>query len=234
LHLVGILFPYIIDDAGQNHIKFVTDNIKDFYSKLEQTYIQRCKGIQFKELICKQDFPLFSSHSSKDCEVQTLQRIQLISQSCTQMIVDFKEILWINLRENTWIYVAPVPEHITVLSIGQKPTDTEITGSGVLTFLSVSTGYGTIFIIRSLPILFVNNTDKSINQPFYLTRDCCEMTVDVLLLGEIQLETKKKASRPKMGICSSQTTNLKMFRNLLMNRNGRLGMQQERICQCYL
>jgi hypothetical protein len=113
--------------------------------------------------------------------------------------VDFKGTLWINLRENTWIYVAPVPEHITVLCIGQKPTDTEITGSGVLTFLSVTTGYGNIFTIRSLPILSFNNTDKGINQPFYLTHDCCEMIIDALLLGERQLETKKMHPVPRRG-----------------------------------
>ena len=62
--------------------------------------------------------------------------------------------------------MALVPEHLTVLCMRQKPTDTEITGSGVLTFLSVSSGYGNIFIIRSLPILCVNNADKDINQPF--------------------------------------------------------------------
>ena len=45
----------------------VTDNIKGFYAKLEQTDIRQCKRIQIKELICKQDFPLFSSHSSRDC-----------------------------------------------------------------------------------------------------------------------------------------------------------------------
>jgi len=95
-----------------------------------------------------------------------LQLIQLISQICTQRIVDFKEIFWITLREITWIYVTPVPEHITLLCIGQKPTDTEITGSGILTFLSVSTGYGNTFIIITLILLSVNNADKDINRPF--------------------------------------------------------------------
>jgi len=49
--------------------------------------------------------------------------------------VDLKETFWITLRENAWIYVAPVPKHLTELYIRQKPTDIEITGSGVLMFL---------------------------------------------------------------------------------------------------
>jgi len=53
----------------------VHGNIKRFYAKLEQTDILQCKRIQVKELICKQDFPLFSSYSSTDCEVLMLQTI---------------------------------------------------------------------------------------------------------------------------------------------------------------
>ena len=171
-----------------------------FYTKLEQTGIRHCKRINVKELICKQDFPLFSSHSSTDCEVLMLQPIQLIPRSCTQRIVDLKETLWISLGDNAWIYVAPVPERLTVLCIGQKPTDVEITGSGVLTFLSDCTGYGNTVIIRSLTVHSVNNTGKDINQPLNLSHDCCEMNVDALPLGEIQLETPiKKHSNPLWG-----------------------------------
>jgi hypothetical protein len=118
----------------------VTDNIRGFYVKLEQTYIQQCKRIQVKELICKQDFTLLSRDSSTNCEAPILQPIRLIPQSCTQKIVDSKETLRISLRDNTWIYVAPVPERFTVLCIGQRPTDIEMTVSGVLTFLSSCTG----------------------------------------------------------------------------------------------
>ena len=171
----------------------MNDNIKGFYAKLEQTDIQQCKRIQVKELICKQDFPLFSSHSSTNCEVLMLQPVRLIHQSCTQKIVELKETLWISLRENAWIYVAPVPERLTVLCEGQKPTDVEIKGSGVLSFLSACTGYGNTVIIRSLSVHSVNNTDKDINKPVNLTHDCCEMTVDALPLDELQLEIPVKS-----------------------------------------
>jgi len=171
----------------------VTDGIKGFYAKLAQADIQLCKRIQVKELICKEDFSLFSSHSSTDYEVLMLQSIQLIPQSCTQRIVDLKETLWIPLRDSAWIYVAPVPESLTVLCMGQKPTDIEIIGSGVLIFLSTCTSYGNTVKIRSLTVHSVNNTNKGINKPLNLTHDCCEMTIDALPLGEIQLETPIKS-----------------------------------------
>jgi hypothetical protein len=149
--------------------------------------------MQVKELICKQDFPLFSSHSNTDREVLKLQPIRLIPQSRIQKIDDLKETLWIPLRENAWIFVAPVPERLTVVCTGQKHTDVEIKGSGIFTFLSACTGYGNTVLIRSLTVHSVNNTDKDINQPLNLTHDCCEMTVDALPLGKIQLETPIKS-----------------------------------------
>jgi hypothetical protein len=114
----------------------VTDNIKKVYAKLEQTDIQQCKRIQVKELIYKQDFPLFYSHSSMDCDVLKLQPIRLIPQSCTQKNLDLKETLWISLRDNALICVAPVPERLAVLRKGQKSTDTEIKGNVVCMHLS--------------------------------------------------------------------------------------------------
>ena len=126
--------------------------------------------------------------------------------------------------------MAQVPELLTDLCIREKPTDIEIRGSGVFMFLFVSTGYGNKVIIRSLPIISVNNADKDINQQLYLTHDCCEMTVDALLLGEIQLQTPKQSIPSHDGDLHLANHKLKIFRTLLMNRNGRLGKQLERIC----
>ena len=143
-------------------------------------------------MIFKQHFPLFFSHSSTDCHVLILQPIRSIRQSCTRKIVDLKETLWIPLRDNAWIYVAPVPERLAVLCKGQKPTDMEITVSGVLTFLFACTRYGNTVIITSLTVHSVNNTDKDIKQPLNLTHDCCEMIFYALPLVEIKLETPIK------------------------------------------
>jgi len=95
--------------------------------------------------------------------------------------------------ENAWIYVAPIPERLTVLCEGQQPTDIEIKGSGILTFLSVCMGYESTVLIRSISIHSINNTDRDINKPVNLTHDCCEMTVNTLPLGKIQLEIPVKS-----------------------------------------
>ena len=85
---------------------------------------------------------MFSSHSSKNCEVEITTTYTGNISELHAKDWDLKETLWITLRENSRINVAPLPEHLTVSCIGQKPTHTEITGSGVLAFLSVSTGHG--------------------------------------------------------------------------------------------
>jgi hypothetical protein len=102
----------------------VIDNIKGFFfAKLDQSDIHECKKIAaVKELICKQVFPLFSRHSSMDCVVQLLQPIRLVPPSCVRKVVEMKETLWVPIRDNTWVYVAPVPERMTVLCPDQQPT----------------------------------------------------------------------------------------------------------------
>ena len=82
----------------------VNDNIKGFYAKLEQRDIRQGKIIQVKELICKQDFPLFSRHCSTDCKVLMLKPGRLIPQSCNQKIVELKETLWISLRMHGFMW----------------------------------------------------------------------------------------------------------------------------------
>jgi hypothetical protein len=163
----------------------VIDNVEGSFAKLEHSDIQQCKRTQFKELICKQDFPLFSSHMSKDCEVQMLQPIRLVPQGCTRKVVELKETLWTPLRENMWICVAPVPERLTVICTGQEPTVVEINGSVVCEHFC----YGINVIIRSLTVRSVNNKGRDSYQPLDLSHGCCEMTIDTLALGDIHFET---------------------------------------------
>jgi hypothetical protein len=95
-----------------------------------------------KKIICEQDFRLLISYSASDCEVMMLQPIRTVPKTCTQRILELKETLWIPLKDNSWIYVAPAMTRMTVLCSDQNPTDIDIEGSGILTFLADCTGYG--------------------------------------------------------------------------------------------
>jgi hypothetical protein len=74
--------------------------------------------------------------------------------------VELKDTLWIPLRDNSWIYVAPATTRMTVLCSDQNPTNVEIKGSGILTFLADCTGYGDKAMRRSLTFRYVNHTQK--------------------------------------------------------------------------
>jgi hypothetical protein len=86
-----------------------------------------------EQVICKQDFPLLVSHSTNDCEFLMLQPIRLLLKTCTQRILELKETLWIAIKDNVWLYVAPIPSQMTVLCSGQEPTDIEIRNNAILT-----------------------------------------------------------------------------------------------------
>jgi hypothetical protein len=145
-----------------------------------------------KQIICEQDFPLLISHSASDCEVMMLQPIRTVPKTCTQRILELKETLWILLRDNSWIYVAPAMTRMTVLCSDQNPTDIDIEGSGILTFLADCTVYGDQAMIRSLTSQYVNHTQKDIIPPLYLPFDCCETRENRIHLDELQLETPLK------------------------------------------
>jgi len=168
------------------------DKVKGLYAKIEHTDLQQCKRKKVRELICKQHFPLFLTHSSTDCEILMLNSTWSAPQSCIQQTVELRETRWVSLTDNAWIYVAPVPESLTVLCKGQKPSDIEIKGNGVLIFLSDCTGHGKNIVITGLTVHSVNNTGKNTIHPLNLTRDCCEVTVDMLTFGEIKLEIPVK------------------------------------------
>jgi hypothetical protein len=58
----------------------------------------------------KKSFPLIINHSANDCEVLMVQPVHLVT-----------EIDTLDLRQRTFrIYVAPLPEHVTVLYRGQS------------------------------------------------------------------------------------------------------------------
>jgi hypothetical protein len=168
------------------------DTTKQFYVRLHQDDLGMCKKMSNNRLVCKQNFPLQVSHSTSDCEAQLLQPIRAIPKSCTQRILELRETLWTPLRDNSWMFVAPITDHITVICPDQKPSETEIKDSGTLTFLADCTGYGEKIVIRSITTHSVNHTNKDIIPPLQLEVDCCETEFNRISLNELQLESPIK------------------------------------------
>jgi hypothetical protein len=151
-----------------------------------------CKKISDNRLVCKQNFPLQVSHSASDCEAQLLQPIRTVPKNCTQRIIELRETLWTPLRDNSWIFVAPTIDHITVICPGQEPSEIEIKDGGTLTFLADCTGYGEKIMMRSITTHSVNRTNKDIIPPLQLEVNCCETQFNTISLNELQLESPIK------------------------------------------
>jgi hypothetical protein len=81
---------------------------------------------------------------------------------------------------------------MTVLCPDQEPTDVEIKGSGILTFLTDCMGYGDRVMIRSITSHYVNHIRKDIIPLLYLPFDCCETGGNKIHFDELQLETPLK------------------------------------------
>jgi hypothetical protein len=88
--------------------------------------------------------------------------------------VELRETLWTPLKENSWLFIVPVPDHLTVVCSGQNPSDLEIKDNGVLTFLSDYVGYGDKIMISAVTAHYVNHTEKDIIPPIELEPDFCE------------------------------------------------------------
>jgi hypothetical protein len=193
------------------------DSTKQYYVKFRQEDVRKCRKMNNKQIICEQNFPLLISHSASDCEVLMLQPIRTVPKTCAQRILELKETLWIPLKDNSWIYVAPAITQMTVLCSGQNPTDIEVVGSGILTFLADCTGYGEKAMIRSLTSQYVNHTEKDIIPPLYLPFNRCETSENRIHLDELQLETPLKSILTTMN-CSWLVTRSMKCKNLLKNR----------------
>jgi hypothetical protein len=145
------------------------DTTKQFYARLQQNDLGTCKKISKNRLVCKQNYPLQVSHSTSDCQARLFHLIRTRPKNCTQRILDLRETLLTPLTDNSWIFVAPVTDHITSICPGQIPSEIEKKKhGGTSTFLSDCTGHGEKIMIRFITTHFVNGTKKGIIPPLRL------------------------------------------------------------------
>jgi hypothetical protein len=81
---------------------------------------------------------------------------------------------------------------MTILCSDQNPTDIEMEGSGILTFLADCVCSGEKAMIRSLTSQYLNRTQKDIIPPLYLPFNCCETSENRIHLDKLQLEMPLK------------------------------------------
>ena len=157
-----------------------------YYTRLSMTELKGCKELPATLYVCTQQFPVQLMHSGAECEARLLQYSTHVPPICSQRITELTGTMWTQLKGNVWLYVAPHPEHFTILCSGQDPTDLTINGLGKITFLKPCTGYGQSVVIQTYVSTKVNNTDKDI---IPLEYDCCESIGSRQALNDLQLNT---------------------------------------------
>lgn len=76
---------------------------------------EECKEIQNDHFLCNQKYPLFITHSRRNCEVEIFNTASVDYTICTTTQYELTEEIWIPLRElNSYVFIAPKPTHITM------------------------------------------------------------------------------------------------------------------------
>jgi hypothetical protein len=109
-------FLYIDTDESILRI----DQTRQYYFMITNEELGQCKNTDTDSYICKQRNPLLSSHS---CAVKLLQPRRNIPKSCETRIAKLKNMVWVQLTKNEWIYFSPSTDSVTILCNGKEPTD---------------------------------------------------------------------------------------------------------------
>ena len=168
------------------------DIAKRYYTKLKVNELKECKLISFHHRICKQISPVQITHLHEECEVEMLQSIRTIPPSCSQRIAVINQTIWTQLEDNEWLYVAPLPDVLTVLCSKREPSDIEITGTGKLKLHSACRAYGSRILIQAQTVKTSNNSGKDVIPPLSLEYDCCVSEGKITKMDNLHLELPLK------------------------------------------
>ena len=108
------------------------DTAKQYFARLRADELANCKSISSQHRVCRQTQPLQLTHLDDECEAHMLQAVRAIPSSCSQRIAKLNQIIWSQLDNNEWLFVAPKPEVLTVLCSKHEPSDVTLIGTGKL------------------------------------------------------------------------------------------------------
>ena len=193
---IEIETKYVFIQPEKNYL--FMDVAKRYYCKLDENDIGKCKVINDFWMVCKQGYPIKSTHVHEECEAKMLQPVRKIPADCSKRIVALNHSIWTQLDGNEWLFVAPNPETITILCQEQDPVDVSLKGTGKLQFMKRCKGYGLNVMIQSQTVLRNNVTNKDIIPPLDLKYDCCLESGINTKLSALQLDLPLKNVVTKM------------------------------------
>jgi hypothetical protein len=166
---------------------FMIDTLKQVYAKLSELDLDKCKVISPDWRICKQTFPMKSTHLHQECEVRLLDPITSIPLDCNKKIISLNDITWLPLTHNRWIFASPHKERVTIMCNNLEPSDIIVQGTGVLSMFGRCDALGSSTKIQTQFSFTSNRTDKDFIPNVTLHYDCCEHLGSTLKLDTTKL-----------------------------------------------
>jgi hypothetical protein len=80
------------------------DALKQMCAKLNEEELDECKVIWPDWRVCKETFPLKSTHLHQDCEVRLLDPTTAIPLNCNKKIFSLNDVTWSPLTHNKWLF----------------------------------------------------------------------------------------------------------------------------------
>jgi hypothetical protein len=108
------------------------DTLKQMCAKLRDLQVSKCKTVSPELRMCKQVFPLKSTHLHQKCEAKLLEPTITIPPDCNKKIITLNEVVWLPLSHNKWIFASPRKEKVTIMCNSLDPSDVIVQGTGIL------------------------------------------------------------------------------------------------------
>ncbi|PNF16823.1 hypothetical protein B7P43_G17022 [Cryptotermes secundus] len=100
---------------GSEEDFLMIDTLKQVYVKLNELELDECKVISPDWLVCKQTFPVKSTHVHQECEVRLLEPTTGIPLDSKKKIISLDNVTWLPLTHNKWIFATSHRERVTIL-----------------------------------------------------------------------------------------------------------------------
>ncbi|XP_031348048.1 uncharacterized protein LOC116174295 [Photinus pyralis] len=152
----------------------VSDN-KQHYLTISENQFTKCKKFHSYNYLCKQQQPIYLAYRHEICEIKLYRSISKVPSSCDKRITELENSIWTQLTlSNSWIYVIPKEESVTINCKNTNPFDIRLFGVGKISLRKGCKAYSSsamlishsIFSDSTIFLEYVPNVD--------LDFDCCE------------------------------------------------------------
>ena len=190
-------FVYI--DVGDSVL--CIDRAKQYYFTMTDNELAQCKTLEAEQYVCKLQRTLFSTVTVESCAVTMFQKRETLPVECDTRLVSLSHTVWTQLRNNTWIYFAPILDTITVLCNNRNPVDVGLKGVGRLQVYSGCKGYGTTAILYGNSN--AGNVSKQLRGDLIsqvpLLYNCCEDPGFQVNLSRLSVDLRYRKSVTHLG-----------------------------------